>query len=398
MTPEAQTPFRWPLDWIRAGAARFGDLSALLHSTGSAQEALWQTADEVRRLAAGDTVYLRALLEFSNRCVHDCEYCGLRRNNKTLERFALDPDTIVDTSLRAARAGYATIVLQSGDDPDYDRDTITGIIRRIKAGAPGLRVTLSVGERSFTDYRAWREAGADRYLLKHETADPQLFAALRPGTRLSARLKRAQWLMQLGYEVGMGNIVGLPGQTPAALEADLRLLAEYRPEMVGIGPFLPHPKTPLAGHPAGDPGLTLNFVATARLVLPQAMIPATTALATAMPGGREAALQAGANVVMVNVGSARSRALYEIYPSRSDGSGSWGPWAPAPDPEPSVSAQRKRVVAWLRRLGRVPDALETEGKPAQEPVRAPSLSGSNQRYHGDRQYPEGVTAGGQVRE
>lgn len=351
-----------------------GDVRALLQARGRDQEVLWEAADAVRRRSVGDVVHLRALLEFSNRCVQDCRYCGLRRSRRDIARFALEPEAVVRAALDAGRVGYGTVVLQSGEDPDYDRETIADIVRRIKAGAPALRVTLSVGERSYDDYRAWRRAGADRYLLKHETADPQLYASLRPGHRLSQRLKRARWLAALGYAVGLGNMVGLPGQTLDALVADLRLLAAYRPEMIGIGPFLPHPRTPLAGQPAGDPLLTLNFIALTRLLLPDAMIPATTALATALPGGRELALRAGANVVMVNIGSPRSRSRYEIYPARDDGSSSWEVYRAAgrsrsPRGErrataqsdrlgaAALSRQRAQVVAWLQAQGRVADAL-----------------------------------------
>ncbi len=271
------------------------------------------------------------------------------------------PEDIVRTALAAAAAGFGTIVLQSGEDPDYDRDTLSEVVRGIKSASPGLRVTLAVGERSFADYRAWRLAGADRYLLKHETADAGLYASLRPGHRLSRRLKRAEWLASLGYAVGLGNMVGLPGQSLKALEADLKLLISFRPQMVGVGPFLPHPATPLRGFPAGDPLLTLNFVAVTRLVLPQALIPATTALATALPGGRELALRAGANVVMINVGPLRSRSLYEIYPARDDGSGLRAFRSRrrkrGPTSEESLAELRSRVVAWLHDQGRVPDAL-----------------------------------------
>ncbi len=336
-------------------------IGALLGAQGPERLALWRKADAVRRDATGDTVHVRALLEFSNRCRQDCRYCGLRRSREDLPRYAMPPADIVRVSLATAEAGFGTIVLQSGEDAGYERDTVAGIVRAIKAGAPELQVTLSVGERSFLDYRAWRRAGADRYLLKHETADPALYAALRPGHRLSQRIKRAQWLAGLGYAVGLGNMVGLPGQGPEALVADLELLAQLEPEMVASGPFLPHPCTPLAGARAGDPYAVLNFIALARLALPRALIPASTALATALPGGRELALRAGANVVMVNVGPRRTRPLYEIYPARDDGSAIAGRLGVAARPrraaEETLVELRGRVVAWLAGQGRVPDAL-----------------------------------------
>ncbi len=326
---------------------------ALLLAGGRQQQVLWAAADEVRRRSAGPTVHLRAILEFSNHCVQDCLYCGLRRSRAGLRRFALDPGAIVATAVAAARAGYGTIVLQSGEDPRYGRETLAAIIREIKAEAPGLAVTLSVGERGFADYRAWRQAGADRYLLKHETADARLYAALRPRHRLSARLKRASWLSGMGYAVGLGNMIGLPGQTVEALVADLHLMAAFRPEMVGSGPFLPHPDTPLAGNPAGEPELTLNFLALTRLLLPKVLLPATTALATVRGDARRLALQAGANVLMVNVGPESTRSLYEIYPDRDDGSRAWGGQDSA-----GIAAHRARVVAWLKGLGRDSDGYQ----------------------------------------
>ncbi len=346
------------LDWA-------GDVQTWLGARGPDRDTLWREADAVRRQAVGETVHLRALLEFSNRCVQDCRYCGLRRSRKDLVRYAMRPAVIVRTALAAAKAGFATVILQSGEDPDYDRTTLGDVVRRIKAGAPGLRVTLAVGERPFEDYRAWRQAGADRYLLKHETADPALYAYLRPGHRLSERLKRARWLAGLGYAVGLGNMVGLPGQGLEILEADLELLARFEPEMVASGPFLPHPATPLRDTPAGDPYLVLNFIALARLALPRAAIPATTALATALPGGRELALRAGANVVMVNVGPREFRSFYEIYPVRDDGSslrpGRGGADAGPAPPEESLAALRSRVVAWLAEQGRIADTLAGDG-------------------------------------
>jgi len=367
------------------GRMTVGDIFSRLAARGADRESLWREADAVRRRTVGDTVHLRALLEFSNRCVQDCLYCGLRRSRKDLLRYAMQPAAVVRTAVAAARAGFATVILQSGEDPAYDQETLGDIIRRIKAAAPDVQVTLSVGERPFADYRAWRRAGAERYLLKHETADPVLYARLRPGHRLSGRLKRARWLSELGYAVGLGNMVGLPGQGPAALVADLELLAEFEPEMVASGPFLPHPATPLRDAPAGDPYLVLNFIALARLILPRAAIPATTALATALPGGRELALAAGADVVMVNVGPGALRSLYEIYPLRDDGSslrpdrfaaGSGarsgarsgaqpgersGERAGEP-PEESLAALRARVAAWLAELGRTADG--TPGRAA----------------------------------
>ncbi|MCL6580580.1 MAG: [FeFe] hydrogenase H-cluster radical SAM maturase HydE [Firmicutes bacterium] len=328
-----------------------------LRAAGPERTALRRAADEVRAATVGPVVHLRALIEFSNRCVQRCLYCGLRRDNAALERYALEPDNIVHLALEAARAGYATVVLQSGEDPAYTCETIARVVGRIKDAQPGLAVTLSVGERPRRDYAAWRAAGADRYLLKHETSDPVLYASLRPGRRLEQRLRCAEWLRELGYEVGLGNIVGLPGQTEASLVGDLELLARFEPEMVGVGPFIPHPDTPLAGAAPGSADLTVDFLALTRLLLPRANLPATTALATLDRAARVEALRAGANVLMVNVGPTERRRLYAIYPHRDDGALTSLPEAARAT---SLDAQRRAVCAWLAGLGRPVDTLRGE--------------------------------------
>jgi len=349
------------------------DWGALLEPGGPNEPVLRRRADAVRAGVKGPTVRLRALLEFSNRCVQNCLYCGLRRGNRRLERYALEPDEIVTLALRAVRAGYATVVLQSGEDPVFDRDTVARIVAAIKEEAPRAAVTLSVGERSRADYKTWRRAGADRYLLKHETSDPALYARLRPGRRLAQRLRRAEWLKELGYELGLGNMIGLPGQSRQSLVDDLHLMARFQPAMTGIGPFIPHPATPLGGEPPGDAALTLNFVALTRLLLPQAHIPATTALTTLDPQARVEALRAGADVLMVGVGPDESRRLYEIYPGRTRSAGDGGtggrdgreacrPRAPRdPGGEGQLELDRRRTVEWLRGLGREVDGVAGPG-------------------------------------
>jgi len=326
-------------------------------AVGPEQAALRRAADQVRAATVGPVVHLRALIEFSNRCVQRCLYCGLRRDNAALQRYALEADDIVRLALEAARAGYATVVLQSGEDPSYTRETLARVVGRIKDAAPGLAVTLSVGERPRRDYAAWRAAGADRYLLKHETSDPVLYASLRPGRRLEQRLRCAEWLRDLGYEVGLGNIIGLPGQTEASLAGDLELLARFEPEMVGVGPFIPHPDTPLAGAAPGSADLTINFLALTRLLLPRVNLPATTALATLDRAARVEALRAGANVLMVNVGPAERRRLYAIYPDRDDGALTSLPEAARAT---CLGAQRRAISAWLAGLGRLADPVERE--------------------------------------
>lgn len=273
-----------------------------------------QAADQVRAASVGDEVHLRGLIEFSNYCRNNCLYCGLRRDNRKLARYRLSPEEIIGAAKFGATLGYQTIVLQSGEDPAYSTGLMAEIIQEIKK--LNLVVTLSLGERSPEEYRLWRLAGAERYLMRHETAGPILYQRLHPGQSFEQRISLLKALKELDYQVGAGFMTGLPGQTPETLVADLKLLWELQPEMVGIGPFIPHPDTPLGNSPGGTLQLTLLMVALARLILPKALIPATTALGSIHPLGREAALQAGANVLMPNLTPTHYRAKYEIYPNK----------------------------------------------------------------------------------
>lgn len=300
---------RWP-----AGAAlNLDDIAALLGAGLQEQAQLFTVADEVRSRFMGDAIHLRGIIEFSSYCVRNCLYCGLRRDNRNLVRYRMAPDEIVTMAVRAAGAGYKTIVLQSGDDFHYRAKDIARIVEEIKRRTE-VAITLSMGERSREDYAVMRTAGADRYLLKHETADPGLYRRLHPGMSLGSRLECLRNLREAGFQVGSGNIVGLPGQTTRTLAKDIALLRDLDVEMAGIGPFIPHPDTPLVSCPPGDAMLSLRVLAVARLVLPQAHLPATTALATLHPKGRRMALSCGANVVMPNVTPLKYRRLYEIYP------------------------------------------------------------------------------------
>jgi biotin synthase len=283
---------------------------------GEAREALFSAADAVRRQEVGDEIYLRGIIEFSNVCARDCLYCGLRGSNLRLHRYRMAESEIIETARLIRSAGVGTVVLQSGEDPFFSPDRICRLIAGIRAET-GLTVTLSVGERSPADYRAFREAGAERYLLKHETSSPALYRRLRPGSVLNDRLDCLSALAELGYEVGTGNMVGLPGQTLETLADDLLLMEEMKADMLGIGPFIPHPKTPLAQTPAGDLYLTLKVLAVARLLTRTTHIPATTALGILAPQGRLRALKAGANVVMPDFTPPLYRKHYEIYPGRS---------------------------------------------------------------------------------
>jgi biotin synthase len=273
-----------------------------------------RAADQVRAASVGEEVHLRGLIEISSFCRRNCLYCGLRRDNRKLTRYRLAPEEIIGAAEYGAKLGYKTVVLQSGEDLAFTAEQMAEIIQEIKKY--NLVVTLSLGERHPEEYYLWRKAGAERYLMRHETAAPELYRKLHPGQSYEQRISLLKILKSLDYQVGTGFIVGLPGQTPETLLADLALLRELNPEMAGIGPFIPHPATPLGDCPGGALQLTLLMVALARLILPRALIPATTALGSIDPLGREAALQAGANVLMPNLTPSIYRPRYEIYPNK----------------------------------------------------------------------------------
>lgn len=279
--------------------------------------ALFRAADQTRRKYVGDEVHFRGIVEFSNYCIKNCLYCGLRRDNPKVHRYRMKPEEIIETCTAAAKAGFKTIVLQAGEDPHYSADKLADIIYRIKA-EHDVAITLSLGENTPAYYRYLRDAGADRYLLKHETADPGLFAYLRPGTSLEHRLNCLKHLKRMGYQTGSGNIVGLPGQSLHNLAEDILLMRKLEIDMAGIGPFIPNEHTPLAGCPQGDLDLTLKMIAITRLMLPWINLPATTALGTIHPRGREMALKCGANVIMPNVTPESFRRHYRIYPGKEN--------------------------------------------------------------------------------
>jgi len=279
---------------------------------------LFARADAVRRQQCGDTVFLRGILEFSNYCANNCRYCGLRRDNHALSRYRMTVPEIIDHACDVMQSGVATVVLQSGDDYAYTRDDVCRIVTGIKTRHPDGAITLSAGERSDDDYRAFKDSGADRYLIKHETANPSLYAALHPGQSHSRRIEILRVLRQLGYQVGTGFIVGVPGQTLDDQVNEIRFLAELQPDMAGIGPFLPQHDTPFADEPAGPVDTTLRLLAMARIVTGTTHLPATTALASADPdAGLEAGLRAGCNIIMSSFTPAELRAKYRIYDKRS---------------------------------------------------------------------------------
>lgn len=289
-------------------------LAALIGSgEGPLRETLIRMADETRQRHYGKAVFLRGLIEFSNYCARNCMYCGIRGKNGKAERYRLQKNEILSCCEEGYRSGYRTFVLQSGEDPFYGNERMADIISSIKTSFPEAAVTLSIGEKSRSAYQAFFNAGADRYLLRHETASASLYDSVHENMHLRSRLDCLKALGEIGYQVGAGFMVGLPGQTDLDLADDLVFLAGLRPHMVGIGPFIPHPDTPLGDYPAGSMQKAVLMVALARLVLPRAMIPATTALGTIDSQGREKALRAGANVVMPNLSPPAVRSKYALY-------------------------------------------------------------------------------------
>ncbi|NYE57823.1 [FeFe] hydrogenase H-cluster radical SAM maturase HydE [Carboxydothermus ferrireducens] len=278
------------------------------------QDKLYALADSIRAREKGDVVYLRGIIEFSNYCRRNCLYCGLRRDNTKLGRYRMSPEEIIKRAKEIAALGIKTVVLQSGEDPYYKLKDLVGMVSRIKE--LGVYVTLSIGELSTHAYRELKKAGADRYLLRHETANRKLYEVLHPDGSFENRVRCLYALKDLGYEVGAGNMVGLPGQTDDMLWEDLLFMEKLQPEMVGIGPFIPHPDTPLAKEKGGTLEQTLTMIALTRIILPKANIPATTALGTIHPEGRELGLKVGANVVMPNMTPQPYRPLYQLYPGK----------------------------------------------------------------------------------
>ena len=290
------------------------EIAALL-ADASAEEALAEAADRVRAAWVGDAVHLRGLIEFSSYCRRDCLYCGLRRSNGRAERYRLSPEGILRLARQAKGFGYHTVVLQSGEDGYFTAERLAAILREIRQ--LDLAITLSIGERPFDEYRQLREAGADRFLLRIETTDRELYERMDPGMSWGERVRCLQDLRRLGFEVGTGCLVGLPGQTLASLARDVLFFQAIDADMVGIGPLIPNGDTPLAGVPAGDFHLTRRVVSLLRLLLPEANIPATTAMETLVPEARVLILQSGANVVMPNVTEGEARRKYALYPGKA---------------------------------------------------------------------------------
>jgi len=275
---------------------------------------LFMAADRVRSQFVGEPVHLRGLIEFSNICQQNCFYCGLRKDNVHVQRYHLQPETIIEFASKAKDYGYKTVVLQSGESQAYTVAEMQHIIRAIKS--LGLAITVSVGEKSREEYQAYKDAGADRYLLRIETTDTQLYKALHPGMSFENRVRCLRDLKELGYEVGTGCLVGLPNQTLESLADDILFFKSIDADMIGLGPFIPNSETPLAQEKGGSFIQSIKVMAIVRLLLPEANIPATTAMETLNKNGRIIALQSGANVVMPNVTEGEYREMYALYPGK----------------------------------------------------------------------------------
>ncbi len=280
-------------------------------------EAVWERARAVRIARFGNAVYIRGLIEFTNHCKNDCYYCGIRRSNGNADRYRLTNEEILSCCREGYRLGFRTFVLQGGEDPFFTCAKLCALVRAIKVAHPDCAVTLSVGERPREEYEALYQAGADRYLLRHETADDRHYRTLHPAA-LSPQLRKAclKNLKEIGYQVGCGFMVGSPGQTTKQLVQDMLFLQEFQPDMVGIGPFIPQTDTPLGDRPAGDLTLTLYLLGLVRLLLPDVLLPATTALGSIHPRGREEGILAGANVVMPNLSPPGAREKYTLYDNK----------------------------------------------------------------------------------
>ena len=280
----------------------------------SKNEWLFSLADKIRKDNVGDEIHLRGLIEFSNICKCSCKYCGLRSPNKEVSRYRILKDELLEYAKNAVKMGYKTLVLQSGEDEFYTQEKMVEIIKEIKK--LDVALTLSIGERSYEDYQAFKEAGADRYLIRIETTDRQLYKNMHPNMDFNNRVRCLKDLRKVGYEVGTGCLVGLPNQTIESLADDILFFKEINADMVGIGPFISNPQTPLKNYPNGNFELSLKVMALTRIMLPDINIPATTAMETLNPNGRIIALQSGANVVMPNVTTTEYRAKYKIYPNK----------------------------------------------------------------------------------
>ena len=295
-----------------------GELLKLITSTeADTNQLLAAAADKIRQQYYGKKVYIRGLIEFTNYCKNNCYYCGIRAGNAHAQRYRLSKEQILDCCAEGYKLGFRTFVLQGGEDPYFTDERICEIVAAIRKQHPDCAITLSIGEKEKASYQAYFEAGANRYLLRHETADAEHYAKLHPASMSLANRKRCLFdLKEIGYQVGSGFMVGSPYQTPQNLLADLRFLQKLQPDMIGIGPYITHEQTPFADKKNGTAEQTLRMLSILRLMFPYALLPSTTALGTIHPNGRELGLKAGGNVVMPNLSPVNVRKLYELYENK----------------------------------------------------------------------------------
>lgn len=306
-----------PVETLSAGCdLEDRELKALLE-TDRMDQALFSAADRKRREIYGTEVYIRGLIEFTNYCRNNCFYCGIRRDNAQAKRYRLSKEEILTCCAEGYALGFRTFVLQGGEDPYFTDTRVCEIVSEIRSRYPDCAITLSIGEKSRESYQAFFDAGANRYLLRHETANEAHYSKLHPDSMSLKNRKRCLYdLKEIGYQVGSGFMVGSPYQTTENLIEDLRFLQDLQPDMIGIGPYITHGQTPFASFSSGTLALTLRLVAVLRLMFPYALIPATTALGTIHPQGRELGLKAGANVVMPNLSPVSVRKLYDLYENK----------------------------------------------------------------------------------
>jgi len=290
-------------------------LDYILHSaTEEERETLYRIARETSQAVFGKNVYLRGLIEFTNYCRNDCFYCGIRAGNRNVSRYRLSPEEILQCCDKGAELGFRTFVLQGGEDPYYSDDRICEIVRAIKKKHPDHAITLSIGEKSYESYKRYFEAGAERYLLRHETANEEHYALLHPASLSGAHRKQClRDLKKIGYQVGCGIMVGTPHQTTEHIYEDILFMQDLMPHMIGIGPFLAHKDTPFRDEPDGSAEETISLLAILRILFPKVLLPATTALGTADSLGREKGILAGANVIMPNLSPSNVRDKYLLY-------------------------------------------------------------------------------------
>ncbi len=293
------------------------ELLTFLTAKEMPEEQLYAAADAVRRQYYGDAVYLRGLIEFTNYCKNDCYYCGIRRSNANAVRYRLTREEILSCCEEGYALGYRTFVLQGGEDAYFTDARICELVSAIRSAHPDCAVTLSIGEKPRESYQAYFDAGARRYLLRHETADSAHYSRLHPAQMSLENRKRCLFdLKEIGYQVGSGFMIGSPYQTPECLLADIRFLQELEPAMIGVGPYITHRETPFAEMPSGELRFCLRIIALLRLLFPKALIPATTAFGSLHPQGRELALRAGGNVVMPNLSPVAVRKHYDLYENK----------------------------------------------------------------------------------